>query len=163
MANYRKRYYLGHPRVAWREFVYWPIKNGWQLAHRGWADSDTWGLDYALCRRLGAQLMHLAETVHGWPDQKYDTPEEWTEALRKNGQALTNYAVKPGHNEVLKEWHDLKFGKDPIDNWLGKINSKNDAATEAAWLELRGMDNRYYDEAQAALYWVADHFGHLWD
>lgn len=159
----RKSYYIKHPRSAYREFIYWPIKNRWQLLRRGWADSDTWGLDHALCHRLGAQLIHLAETDHGWPDQLFKTPEEWSMALRENGQALLDYDEQPGQAELLTKWHDLKFGKHPRSDWLAKINSVDDKATEAAWKELMSLEERFYDEAQKSLHWVADHLGHLWD
>ena len=163
MAGYRKSYYLKHPRSAYREFVYWPVKNCWQLVRRGWVDSDTWGLDHVLGKRLGAQLIHLADHVHGWPDQLFKTPEEWSAALRENGQALLDYALQPGQTELTMKWHDLKFGKDRKGDWLAKINSENDEATEAVWRELRALEERHYDEAQKAMHWVADHFGHLWD
>ena len=164
MAAYRKRYYLSHPRQAYREFVYWPIRNRRQLVRRGWADTDTWGLDHTLCLRLGAQLLHLADTAHGWPgDDEFPTYEDWTTALRANGQALLDYAKRPGQGELTSKWHDLKFGKDPGSDWLSKINSEDDEPTKVAWTELISLGERLDAAGQEALHWVADHLGSLWD
>ena len=162
MTERRKSYYLKHPRSAYYEFVYWPIKNRWQLLRRGWANSDIWGLDNVLCRRLGAQLLYLADHDHGWPDQEFETPEEWSAALRENGQALLDYTQKPGYTELLMKWHDLKFGSGKSD-WIAQINAPDDEATAAASEEMMALEERYYEGGQNALHWVADHLGNLWD
>ena len=166
MSAYRKSYYLRHPRNAWREFVYWPVRNRRQLASRGWADSDVWGLDHTLCRRLGAQLLHLADIAHGWPgNDEFPMYEDWIDALRVNGQALLDYALRPGQTELTTKWHDLKFGTGTgaRSDWMAKINSEDDEPTAAAWLELRALEERLDIGGQQALHWVADHLGHLWD
>lgn len=62
-----------------------------QLATRGWADQDCWSLDVVLCQRLGAQLRHLADTDHGWPEQLYAEPEHWQNALRHHADLLQRY------------------------------------------------------------------------
>lgn len=161
MADYRARYYFTHPVKAWRELVYWQIKNAGQLARRGWADSDTWSLDNALCRRLGAQLLHLADVTHGWPDDEYETFDEWRVALRENGRALINYVERPGYNDLLAKWHELRFGTGMVGP--KQLNAPSTPEQAAALKALEDIEQRYSDNATKALHWVADNLGHLWD
>lgn len=136
------------------------LRYGYQMVTRGWADEDCWSLDVVLCRRLGEQLLHLAETVHGWPASNYRTFEEWKEAIRRNGQALIDYVEKPGHTDALMKWHKLKFG-DGHD--LHKINEPNTPEVEEALQALDDLDQGYYQGAVIALHWVAANLDHLWD
>lgn len=62
-----------------------------QLFRRGWADQDCWSLDVLLCSRLAAQLQHLADTDHGWPDDAYAEPADWQQALRYHAGSLLRY------------------------------------------------------------------------
>jgi len=49
-------------------------------------------LDVHLTQVLGAWLMRLADTTHGWPQSpQYPAPENWETALRLHGQALLAY------------------------------------------------------------------------
>lgn len=69
------------------------IKHARQRVTRGWDDTATWSLDTHLARTLGAQLVRLAEVTHGYPSGgTFNTFEEWQEALRTHGNALTRYA-----------------------------------------------------------------------
>lgn len=63
-----------------------------QKLTRGWDDSATWSLDAHLCETLGAQLNHLADTTHGWPEsEKYPTFEDWKKDLKYNAGLLLQY------------------------------------------------------------------------
>lgn len=159
------RYAIKHPIKEYRQHIYWPAKNMWQLARRGWANTDTWSLDSVLCERLGAQLKHLADVDHGWPSQLYGEASEWEAALRANGDKLLNYVKRPGCDELLHVWHELKFGdtEDDLDAHLTKLNSKDTPEQAEAWKKLHDLEDHLYAEAQAAMHWVADHLGHLWD
>ena len=161
MASYRPRHYLTHPRKAYREFVYWPVRSHWQLARRGWADSDVWHLDSVLCARLGAQLLYLADIAHGWPEAYAASLEDWQAALRANGQALLDYHKQPGYAELLMKWQDLKFGGER--DILKQLATPDAPESSKASAELRALEERLETEAQAALHWVADHLGGLWD
>jgi hypothetical protein len=99
-----------------------------QRVTRGWDDTATWSLDTHLARTLGAQLSHLADVTHGFPSGRtYQEFEQWQEALRTNGKALTLYA------EGIHEYED-------------------------------NIDHaKLIADAEAALHWVADNFGSLWD
>lgn len=44
-----------------------------------------------LTRTLGEQLLHLAETTHGYPEQ-YDGIQSWQEALRMQAKKLLRYS-----------------------------------------------------------------------
>jgi hypothetical protein len=66
---------------------------GIQRLIRGWDDRATWSLDVHLARTLGNQLLHLADSTHGWPhSDTYPEPQDWEEALRLHGHALVRYA-----------------------------------------------------------------------
>jgi len=54
--------------------------------------SLAWALDVHLARTLGAQLIHLADTTHGWPgNEEFPEPEDWDAALRRHGATLLAY------------------------------------------------------------------------
>jgi len=57
-----------------RDIKLW-IKEKYQRATRGWADSDTWGFDYYLIDVMYNGLKHFKVNLHGYP--AYMTFEEW--------------------------------------------------------------------------------------
>ena len=56
-----------------------PVREFIQRGRRGWADSDTWGLDSYINRVTGEALVYMVETNFGWPGEQSDWPtsEEW--------------------------------------------------------------------------------------
>lgn len=72
--------------------IYRTLVFGYQRLSRSWDDSAVWSLDSHIAKTLGAQLIKLADEHNGWPEGLYKTPEEWSEALRKNGEALLAYS-----------------------------------------------------------------------
>lgn len=71
------------------------IQRLFQRINRGWDDSDVWSMDTTMSKSIGAQLIHLANTTHGWPGtEEFQHPDEWTDLLHQHGQALLNYADK---------------------------------------------------------------------
>ena len=72
-----------------REIVF-----AWQRVTRGWDDRSVWSLDWSLCKTLGAQLIYLADTSHGWPgNDTYVEFEHWEDALRFHGSVLSQVAI----------------------------------------------------------------------
>lgn len=70
------------------------IKHAQQRVARGWDDTATWSLDTHLARTLGSQLIHLADTSHGYPGTgQYTDAETWVADLKKHGEALERYAA----------------------------------------------------------------------
>src|SRR5438552_287637 len=63
---YHRRYYLRLPWTKTKDSYYGLIAF-WQRGRRGWADCDTWNMDYHLAEIIGPMLRHLAETSHGFP------------------------------------------------------------------------------------------------
>ena len=107
----------------------------YQRATRSWDDTELWSLDTVFTKRLGEQLMTLAQDGHGWPgeDNGYSTKEEWEEALYSHGNALRYYSLK-------------------------KINFSfyTTAEGEERYAKL-------YSDAKDALSWVAENLELLWD
>ena len=114
---------------------------------RGWTDSDVWNLDFSLSKRTGEQLLELSKTAHGWPDQVYDTYEEWCFALFDNGTKLLEYARADGVDELTETWSALPSGKE-------KDRARD--AIDAREEELR-------KNASSAWEWVSRNHYHLWD
>lgn len=105
-----------------------------QRLTRSWDDTATYNLDDHLASTLGAQLLHLADIAHGWPQsEEFPTFADYQDALRTHGTALLAYANR---------WSTL------------------DAADHA---EQRKREEELRVAAAAALHWVAEHFGSLWD
>lgn len=110
------------------------IKRAGQRLYKGWDYTATWSLDYHLTSTLGAQLHHLANTTHGWPQSdKFPEFKDWQKALHKNADMLIAYANR---DEVL-------FAKDtPYD---------------------REKEEQLIKDGQKALRWVATYLPNLWD
>ena len=64
----------------------------YQRLTRGWADCDTWNLDYHLAELLAGTLKHLSEVSHGYP------------ANFSRGQGATS--ENENFEECLKGWKD---------------------------------------------------------
>jgi hypothetical protein len=55
------------------------IKWFWQRGSRGWADCDTWSIDYHLCRIIPPMIRKLKKNDHGYP---YDlSSKQWHKIL----------------------------------------------------------------------------------
>lgn len=90
-----------------------------QRLTRGWDDRATWSLDDHLCKTLGEQMLHLAETTHGWPQsEEFPTFEDFQAALRVHGTALVTYS---------KRWDEM------LDNDVEE-KVRGDAQTALRWV-----------------------------
>lgn len=62
----------------------------WQRLNRGYDDREVWNIDKYVCRRLGDQMLQLADNAHGYPgNAEYPTYERWVADLRHYGTNLT--------------------------------------------------------------------------
>jgi len=116
------------------EFLY-KGKYLYQRATRTWDDRELWSLDRALTKRLGEQLINLADTAHGWPGEEngYPSVEDWNSVLYTHGKALRNYSLNKD---------ELYFSSLP--------------GGELKYQEL-------CNDARIALAWVAENLELLWD
>jgi hypothetical protein len=124
-------------------------RTAYQLANRGWADSDHWELGINLCGTLAGQLNNLADSAWGWPGPpNYPEPNDWTTALRAAAEGLSRWATHEHSPD----------GETPSATIELTGEAKHAAATgEARKGELLLVD------AQEALRWVANNLRDLWD
>jgi hypothetical protein len=136
LSAHRKAF-RGHYYALRRGLVNAPglVKYAYQRLTRGWDDRSAWDVREHLTRTLGAQLVRLADTSHGYPvgvtDIRFipDEPADdesyafWIAEVRAAGEALLAY-------------HAAFDAPD----WDGNC-----------------------EPARAALRWVADHLDELWD
>ncbi len=101
---YRLFYNQFNVRKICRE-VKWFIQRG----RRGWADCDTWSIDYYLNRIMPEMLESLARNYHGHPVNL--SQSRWCNMLRRQAQLyrvmqcyLDNYRIKAA-NQCLKKIH----------------------------------------------------------
>lgn len=128
-------------------------RTGAQRAGRGWADSDAWDMGHHLAAVSAAMLEHLADIAHGWPDgEELPTPEDWDAALRSNAAALRAYVADPAVDQALHTWHDLATAE-----------GGDGAEAEVAFEELAALEAARDAAGAAAMHWVAEHLGQLWD
>lgn len=117
-----------------------------QMLSRGWADADTYSLDWTLCTRLAAQLDHLAAHTHGYPStEQYPTFELWQADLRKAAAGLRGWATR----------------EDTATN-----RALLDATGEAfvALLEVQNQEEeRRLADAREAFAWIGENLPDLWD
>lgn len=78
--RYRIPYVLGYSNIRYQ--IRYRFFGLFQRAFRGWADHDTWGLDYHIAGILKNSLKHLAKYSHGCPHEfmeKYGDPQAFKE------------------------------------------------------------------------------------
>lgn len=107
---FMRRYYAlrrlpGNVRRQWRRFREFFVRG-----RRGWAESDTWGLDGYLARVMGEALEHLAENSHGYP--LYTTADQWRAELRAHSAVLLAYdeRAETGIAETMA-WLGVHWGE----------------------------------------------------
>lgn len=125
------------PRVQWRN-----LRDYHQRGRRGWADSDTWGLDTYLARVISTSTAHLRDNAHGYPGtDECPTEDRWYQILTEISQRFGRY-------------EDSKFPE------LADIEHLDWDARHAAYLAAGDEWGQNKDFAFALLgKWI----GHLWD
>lgn len=113
---------------------------------RGFTDSDVWGMDHVLAAQTGTMLLALADMAHGWPDGRFETFEDWTAALRHNGQLLIDYSKGDG-----------------LDDLLDYVHIDDEELHEAGRKAYHAREDELAAGAKKAWQWVADHHESLWD
>ena len=94
--GYVATYALRHPLKYIRHWLY-EIKFFFQRGWRGWADRDTWSIDYYLSSILPGALRHLQEHSHTYVEQEGMTEEE---AVAEWGRIL--HAIADGFEASVK-------------------------------------------------------------
>jgi hypothetical protein len=122
-------------------------------ARRGWGKRDVWNMNHYLARVLSEMLGTLADEAHGWPNKKYETFEEWQDALRENAAALSEwYKGERGENDNLGDrWYEAACESE-----------RKDEAKEL-YEQVRIEEAARLARARKSMHWVADHFESLWD
>lgn len=97
------------------------IKFFLQRLIRGWDDSDTWSLDYTLCKWLLPRLKRFRELQNGWPAD-FETQEEWNvvlDKIEKSIQAVANQDEDDSWFTNHREYQEglELFGKYLINLW----------------------------------------------
>jgi hypothetical protein len=129
------------------------VRHAGQRIRRGWDDTSTYDLGGSITAQLADQLEHLAATTHGWPDsEKYPTFESWTAELRHHATQLRRWGGSPEQRAALDRWHALATD-----------TAADAAAMQHAWETLQALEIADTQAATAAMHWVADHLGTLWD
>ncbi len=69
------KWYISHP-LGFIKDLYGDIRAFYQRGTRGWADCDTWGLDYHLSCWLPQALKRLRDNSRGCPSELFDETNE---------------------------------------------------------------------------------------
>lgn len=92
-VRYRLRrvwYHATHPRKAYRQAIYWPVRRFIERGRRGWSVSDTWGFDTYIAGVLADGIERLRDDLHGHPGNL--TPEEWESILTEMAAGFRRWA-----------------------------------------------------------------------
>lgn len=94
-------------QLDWRTW-YYPFKYSYQRVTRGWADRDTWSLDYHIAQVLSESIVHLKETTHGYPAGLVPEGTTEEEAVAKWNEILTTmcdgFAIVQKMDDVPEEF-----------------------------------------------------------
>jgi len=181
---------LEEPR-PWRTEAYWAVRRAYkrivefpsdlyyytkhfvQRGSRGWADYDTWSLDWYLAGWLPAALRHLKEHKHGVPgtmfedselDENYSPTKEgmaagvarWDAVMDK---VIAGFEAWTRQNEGM---YEEELGPYPMRR-AGLSKEARKALLDERFRkvdELRKRDMRVFEEGMALF---TKHFGSFWD
>jgi len=100
------------------------VKWFFQRGKRGWADCDTWGIDYYLARIIPEMLRHMQENAHSYPGYgKASTYGKWIDLLEEmieGWEAAKRVCEDDYVNKVQPKWFERgeKLTKKTLDKSL---------------------------------------------
>ena len=144
------------------------FKDKYQLMIKGYADSETWSLDYSLAKWIIPRLKHLRDHTHGTPpnadkilndavnpEENYLTTEEWTAKLN---EMIYAFEFTLNEDEILNKCYpaDYDFGF-----------TTDEKTKQLIWNDTRKPDYTYYDEClkrqKLGLTTFSVYYNNLWD
>lgn len=146
-----------HPVQMW-DAARWFVQRG----RRGWADCDTWSLDYYLSGWMPAALRHLKETKHGVPCGMFEgLPTADGDPWRHSDEAFK--AAEARWDAVMDKMiaafeADRRVQEGLYEEELGPYESS--PARSARARELEARDEAVFKEGMALL---VEHWRSLWD
>jgi len=89
------KWYISHP-LGFIKDLYGDIRAFYQRGTRGWADCDTWGLNYYLSCLLPQALKRLRDNSMGCPSELFDVTNEdnchkWKDILNEMIEGFEAY------------------------------------------------------------------------
>lgn len=159
---YRWRYYVKKP---WEFFedIWLNLKAAWQRATRGWADRDTWNLDYHLLDILPEMIDYLREHTHGYPGghQGFPTYESWQDFLQ-NEIVIPLQNAREEQTTQINEYEEEYFNlSSPSGRFL---NTRSDDEVREKWLAREQEISEWrQQELERGLQNLATVFFNLWD
>jgi hypothetical protein len=158
-------------------FVDW-----WQIKNKGYADSETWSLDYSLSKWVLPRLKHLRNNVKSYPpnlelnpdlkiqphgvlqcgedDKSYLTLDEWKDRLDKMIYAFEFVLTE---DDIIQKCYPVDF------KWgfhLEKCKDR-DGCSQIIFDDTRTPNYNYYEECEEkykeGIKLFSLYFRHLWD
>lgn len=142
------------------------IKWAWQRVTKGYADYDTWDLDYWLVRLLPQAIRTLESGLHGHP---YDmTEEEWHAYLLEMAAHFENYSTEWENPIELPSFSIeelfIKDGQKLHRLSIDEIKNPDYQEKRKLWLEEEKKHAEYIkEELHKGLSMMEARFGDLWD
>jgi len=141
-----------------------------QRGRRGWSDKDLWSLDDYLAQVIGGSLKDLSSTIHGYPDSKFKSFEEFQKHLVELSDAFNAYTTY--EDKHADEFRDLqrKHGVRPMIEFTGgksRIVPQEERGETVEYtkelLELFDKQNKHYKDIVDRMRKIFDVWGSLWD
>lgn len=134
-----------HGLISWSEATLFRLRHGFDYR-------DCWGLDHALAKWLAPRLRHMSKIAHGAP-WGYGTSAEERSAANHPNDIETDF----------DGWkRDLGAAADRLEA-IVKWDNEADPGDFADYSQYNEIERWIYDEASAAMKWVAENFHSLWD
>lgn len=151
-----RRWFQWHEwRWLYRRFIEFFIRG-----RRGWAPSDTWGLDHYIAQILAEALPYLAEHKHGWPAEFFPDGGLGTSYTEKDNQAAQAAWTAWLHEKG--EWFDWYArdddGTSDALGWIAEGMSK-----EEKHRRIDAYNAKMKEFYEVVLPDFVRHFGSLWD
>lgn len=154
----------------WEDYIYYPLLRLWrdynprqiyrevkwflQRGKRGWADCDTWSLDWYLSGWLPDALRHLAKHTHGYPSEFYVEGGNSDEGFAKWQAILEKMAAGfEAYKRAQEGLYEAELGPYPL---YGKVSDSRFYKAR----RLRVRDERLFDEG---IELFVRYFENLWD
>jgi len=137
-----------HGLISWSEATLFRLRHGFDYR-------DCWSLDHALAKWLAPRLRHMSKIACGAP---CGYPMSKTEVSEKYSDTF------PSDVPVdFSAWkRDLGIAADQLEA-IVKWDNEADPRDFADYSQYNEIERWIYDEASAAMKWVAENFHSLWD
>ena len=142
---------------------------GFQRAFRGYSDWDTWNLDKFYINLFIGSLRHFAKYVNGWPDNLYETFEDYVKDINRVADDLEYYIKDNSEdNEYWEEYSEILMSTMRTEKCVAGRRVFWDMNNEQKEIKEKYFNRMFEIEEEKeillndCMLWLSEHMRNLW-